>query len=213
MNSDDLETVVLVHGLGGSRLDMWRLARGLKRAGFHVVNWSYSSVRTTIDTHARRLAEKIRDLQESESVGTIHLVGHSMGGIIIRAMLAQIPLNQTWTKLGRMVMLASPNRGSHVATHCAPWLGWLAPSLLQISDVKDSYVNCLPNSPQQARLEFGVIEATKDRVIRPECIQLDGQADFAQVDGQHGLLTWYPETIRLVETFLRHGKFTETMRN
>ena len=187
---------------------MWRLATQLRNAGFSVENWGYWSLRTRIETHALRLADKIRALEDCDSVEKIHLVGHSMGGIIIRAMLAQVPAGQLPTKLGRMIMLASPNRGSHVAGRIAPWAGWLAPSVGQLSDARESYVNRLPNSPLEARLEFGVIEASKDRVIHPECIQLEGQSDFARVVGHHGLLSWYPETIGLVETFLRNGKFT-----
>jgi esterase/lipase len=50
------DIVVLVHGLGGSRLDMWPLARQLRRRGYAVRNWGYRSVGQRIETHAARLA-------------------------------------------------------------------------------------------------------------------------------------------------------------
>ena len=200
--------VVLVHGLGGSRLDMKPMAKRLARLGFGVINWGYWSLGTRIETHSNRLAENLLALEKADSVKQIHLVGHSMGGIIIRAVLAQEQFRNRQSKLGRMVMLATPNRGSHMAKRLAPWLSWVAPSLKQLSDANESDVNRLPNSPLEVGLEFGVVEATKDRVIHPDCVQLDGQAGFARVVGHHGILTWYPETIGLVERFLTSGNFS-----
>jgi pimeloyl-ACP methyl ester carboxylesterase len=209
MDSLQQETVVLVHGLAGSRLDMTLVARHLRKLGFHVVNWGYWSLNTNIQTHASRLSAKLNELEQADSVSRIHLVGHSMGGIVIRAMLAGYPTGEPLTKLSRVLMLASPNRGSHVATRLTPWLGWLTPSLSELSDKPESYVNQLPNSLKEHGLEFGVVEASKDRVIRPECVQLDGQSDFARVEGHHGVLTWYPETAQLIERFLLTGSFSK----
>jgi len=208
MSAHQSETVVLVHGLAGSRLDMITLASGLKRTGFTVENWGYWSLNTSIRTHAKRLAEKIQTLAAADSVDQIHLVGHSMGTIIIRAMLANHYREEWSRKLSRAILLAPPNRGSFVATSFTPWMGWLSPSLSELSDRPDSFVNQLPNSLKNRHLEFGIIEASKDRVIRPECVQLDGQADFARIEGHHGILTWYPQTRELVTQFLLSGKFT-----
>ena len=207
MGDHQSETVVLVHGLAGSRLDMVLLARGLKRTGFSVKNWGYWSLNTSIKTHAERLAEMIRELAASDSIKRIHLVGHSMGSIIIRATLANHFRDEWNLKLARAVLLAPPNRGSFIATTFTPWMGWLTPSLDELSDRPDSFVNRLPNSLKMRGVEFGVIEASKDRVIRPDCVQLEGQADFACVEGHHGILTWYPKTLQLVEQFLRAGNF------
>ena len=207
MSAHQSEAVVLVHGLAGSRLDLLPVAMGLRRAGFTVESWGYWSLNTSIRTHAKRLADKIQTIWESDSIERIHLVGHSMGGIIIRAMLADDFRDEWASKLTRAIMLAPPNRGSYIATRFAPWLGWLTPSLAELSDRPDSFVNRLPNSLKVRRLEFGVIEASKDRVIRPDCVQLDGQADFARIVGHHGILGWYPQTRRLVEQFLLSGRF------
>ncbi len=209
MSDYQSETVILVHGLAGSRLDMLPLAVGLKRSGFSVENWGYWSLNTSIETHAERLGEAVQTIAARDSVQRIHLVGHSMGGIIIRAMLANNFRDNWANKLTRAILLAPPNRGSFVATRLLPWLGWLTPSLGELSDCSDSFVNRLSNSLQIRQLEFGVIEASKDRVIRPECVQLDGQADFARIDGHHGILTWYPQTRQLVEQFLTSGKFVD----
>ena len=198
------DTVVLIHGLGGNRFDMWPIARRLKRHGFNIRNWGYRSVGNRIETHAERLAADLKELDRNVE-GRIHLVTHSMGGIILRAVLAE----HDFENIGRIVMLAPPHRGSHVAKFLAKRVGWLTPSLKQLSDAENSFVNQLPNSFQQKRIEFAIIESTKDRVIKQGNVQLDGASDYAQVDGHHGVLTWYSRTLELVESFVLQGEFQQ----
>ena len=200
---DPNDIVVLVHGLAGSRLDMWPLGRRLKRRGYAVRNWTYRTIGQRIETHAERLAEDLLATAGDMPAGKIHLVTHSMGGIIARKMFA----NHEIDKLGRVLMLAPPHRGSHAARKLAPYVGWLTPSLKQLSDAEDSFVNQLPNSFQSADIEFGIVEATKDRVIEQGAVLLDGYRDYARVKGHHGVLAWYPQTIQLAENFLVHGSF------
>ncbi len=197
------ETVVLVHGFCGSPLDMWPIARRLRRIGYGVVNWGYQSIGTRIESRADRLAQKLLTL-DGRVPTKFHLVTHSLGGIIARAALA----NARFEKLGRVVMLAPPHRGSHIARKCSPYFAWLAPSLRQLSDDPDSYVNHLENSLLEHSIDFGIVESAKDRVIAKGCVHLEGCRDFAVVDGHHAILTWYRQTIRLVENFLTRGQFS-----
>ena len=197
------EIVVLVHGLGGSRIQMWPIARRLKRLGYEVRNWGYRSLGNRVETHAKRLGMELTTLDSQVSGSKIHLVTHSMGGIIARTMFADFEFQN----LGRVVMLAPPHRGSHVARKLTPYIGWLTPSLSQLSDSLDSFVNQLPNTLTQKGIEFGIVESTKDRVISQGGVHLEGYRDYANVAGHHGVLTWYRDTIRLVEDFLAQGKF------
>jgi hypothetical protein len=126
-----------------------------------------------------------------------------MGGIIARKVL----LEHEFDRLGRFVMLAPPNQGSFVARHLSPYLNWLAPTLSELSDAPDSYVNQLGNPLLHKNLELGIIEAARDRVIAPGRVLLEGYKDLAQVDGHHGILSWYPQTMQLVCNFLSFGRF------
>lgn len=116
-------------------------------------------------------------------------------------------MNFEFENLGRVVMLAPPHRGSHAARKLTPFIGWLTPSLGQLSDAADSFVNQLPNTLQEKGIEFGIVESTKDRVIAQGGVHLDGYHDYARVNGHHGILSWYPKTISLVEDFLTRGEF------
>ncbi|MFT5303359.1 MAG: triacylglycerol lipase [Mariniblastus sp.] len=198
------DTVILIHGLGGSRIDMWPIARRLKRLGYNVRCWSYRSLGNRVETHAQRLGTDLSELDHQISNGQFHLVTHSMGGIIARTMFAQ----WEFENLGRMVMLAPPNQGSHTARKLAPFIGWLTPSLEQLSDSSDSFVNQLPNTLMQRGIEFGIVESTKDRVIVQGGVHLEGFQDYARVAGHHGVLTWYADTIRYVVDFLSQGEFS-----
>ena len=197
------EIVVLLHGLGGTRLDMWRMAGRLKRRGFNVKNFGYRSFGNRIETHAERLGAFLKKLHQQHSGTTIHLVTHSMGGIITRTMLTEY----NFDCLGRVVMIAPPHKGSHAARKLHRYFGWLTPSLRQLSDVEDSFVNQLPNSLCEKDIEFAIIELTKDRVIEQGRVLLDGCCDYARVDAHHGIAPSYDETITLVEDFLVKGKF------
>src|SRR5947209_6234253 len=125
---DDL--VVLVHGLAAHRLMMHLLAQSLQEVFTGVVNWGYPSLFSPIEQHGQALAELLRRLDGDGGHDRIHLVAHSMGGIIGRLALAQY----TPRHFGRFVMIAPPNHGSHVARHLAPYLGRLCPPLVQLAD-------------------------------------------------------------------------------
>ena len=197
------DIVFLVHGLGGSRIDMWPLARRLRRSGFAVKNWSYRTLGNRIETHANRLGNDLVAIDNEPEDRKIHIVTHSMGGIITRSMLADFDIQN----LDRIVMLVPPNQGSHVARKVVRYFGWLTPSLQQLSDAPNSFVNQLPNTLQQQGIEFGIIESTKDRVIAQGGVHLDGYRDYVRLDIHHGVIQWYFQTIQLVENFLHEGRF------
>lgn len=202
------ELVLLIHGLGGSRLDMWPMQRHLQRAGFRAINWNYRSIGNAVETHAQRLKNSIDEFNDDPAIDSIHIAGHSMGGIITRTMLSNLPSEAlTVSKLQRVVMLASPQRGSHAARRLEPWVGWMSPALGQLSDEPESFVNQLANPFQKHGIEFATIEASKDRVVDSSSVQLEGQADFARMIGHHGYMPWYRDAMQLVESFLIHGRF------
>lgn len=101
-------TVILVHGLWMTGLELRWLGRQLEASGFTVRYCRYRSWRGTL----RDAAVELRRLVEQQGSGTIHLLGHSLGGIVIAKMLEDgDPLN-----LGRIVLLGSPQQGSALAT-------------------------------------------------------------------------------------------------
>lgn len=105
------EAVVYVHGLWMTGLEMGLLAHRLSRQGFAVHRFRYSSILATPETNAARLDAYLRTLDAD----VIHLVGHSLGGLVIMHLFHQFPLQRP----GRVVMLGTPVSGSGVAAALA----------------------------------------------------------------------------------------------
>jgi pimeloyl-ACP methyl ester carboxylesterase len=89
---------------------MRKFARHLEGLGYKVRNLDYPSTRLPIEKIAERIELEIEDAAESTD-GNVHLIGHSMGGLIIRAVLK----NYRPSNLGRVIMIGTPNKGSQVA--------------------------------------------------------------------------------------------------
>ncbi|MBD5800694.1 Alpha/beta hydrolase family protein [Azoarcus sp. Aa7] len=102
------ETVVLVHGLWMHGLVFGLLRRRLERSGFLTHAWSYPSVRQGLAANADALSRFLADLRADP----IHLVGHSLGGIVIANALARHPD----PRVRRCVLMGPPWTASRSAT-------------------------------------------------------------------------------------------------
>ncbi len=194
------DTVVLIHGLGAHRIVMQPLAQRLQKKFSRVINWGYRSLWDRIENHAQQFEQMLRKLDEEQTVGKLHIVSHSMGGIITRTVLSKyVPKH-----LGRVVMMAPPNQGSHVAKHLAPWLGKLCPPLWQLSSEAGSYVTQLR---PLSGVAFGVLAAQKDFLVHLESTHLPTEADHLILPGIHSSICWRNETAEQVTHFLHNGMF------
>lgn len=192
------EAVVLVHGLAAVRLVMWPIGKRLRKCGYEVKNHGYFSISKTIPHHATRLGEILDGFEQDPSIEKFHLVTHSMGCIIGRHLLRQ----KRFEKLGRWVMLAPPNRGSHAARIMSPYLGRFCTPLTQLSDAPDSFVNQVKDFRDTNDVEFAIVEAAYDRVIASSSVPLEGQSEYVVVKSNHGPLPWHADAIKFVQQFL-----------
>ena len=86
---------------------MHLLAWHLRRAGFGVHIFSYQTVRWDLKQSAASLQQFIQSLNPA----TLHLVGYSMGGLVLRVLFDLYP-NQP---PGRIVTLGTPHMGAVIA--------------------------------------------------------------------------------------------------
>ena len=106
--AQDRETVVLIHGLWMHGVTMEPMRRRLeKKFGYTVAAYSYPSVARGLDANVEQLIGFLSGLAGS----TIHLVGHSLGGVLALRALAHMPDAAP----GRVVCLGSPLVGSGAA--------------------------------------------------------------------------------------------------
>lgn len=99
------ERVVLLHGLSRTSRSMAAMAAALQGEGYAVLNWDYPGRRhgfPDLVERFRRLCETLAGPQRT------HFIGHSLGGLIIRAGLCRpVPF-----PLGRILLLGTPGRGA-----------------------------------------------------------------------------------------------------
>lgn len=101
---------LFVHGMGRSPLSGWRLLRQLKRAGIKPMSFGYSVSFESFEKIKRRLISKIQDTAKR---GDYILIGHSLGGVLLRAALAE--LSRATRQPRHVFLLGSPVQASRLA--------------------------------------------------------------------------------------------------
>ena len=101
-------SVVYVHGMWMPGEEMLFVKHHLEtKHGFTGGLFRYPSVRGTLDENAELLAEFVAEQEAAE----VHIIGHSLGGVLALRMFAINPD----AKPGRVVCLGSPLSGSRAA--------------------------------------------------------------------------------------------------
>lgn len=85
LSGSEQETVVLLHRLGRSTRAMAYLQHRLERAGYETFNIGYPSTRLPAEEILWLLKDKIHACCASRK--QVHFVGHSLGGVMVRALL------------------------------------------------------------------------------------------------------------------------------
>ena len=194
------ECVSLVHGFFAKSLMMTVLGHRLDRRGYLSRPWGYSNMRRSILEHAEAFSHELARLDADLAVGKIHLVTHSMGGIIARAALERFRPR----KLGRFVMLAPPNRGSFVATATVGILGGLFKPVAELTTAPDSLVNSLG---MPTGVDVGVIAASRDALVSQDSTRPDVPHDHVTIPCLHSSLLFRRDAADLVAAFLATGEF------
>jgi pimeloyl-ACP methyl ester carboxylesterase len=101
-------------------LEMRLLRSRLAQCGFQTAQFRYRSLILPPEKNAVHLNEFLRGLEAD----VIHLIAHSLGGIVVTHLFEQFPIQRP----GRVVMLGTPLKGS--ATAHAYYRFWPTRSLL-----------------------------------------------------------------------------------
>lgn len=193
---------------------MRKLAAFLKKKYFRVHSIDYPSTRMGLEQLREYIWEAYFEGVQWD--GTVHLVGYSMGGLIIRALLHhyQIP------NLGRVVQLAPPNHGSEVADvlkNFWPYKKLYGPAGQQLTTDQAAIRHLFG----EVYYELGVIagdlslDPISSRFIRGnddgkvsiESTKLEGMKDHIVVKASHTLFPHSREVQEQTLSFLRDGCF------
>jgi pimeloyl-ACP methyl ester carboxylesterase len=205
-------TVILVHGLWTPAAVFALHSHWLKRHAYRTRRFGYPSVRATLTQNAQALKTFVAATTASE----IHLVGHSMGGLIILDLLAQAPD----PRLRRAVFLGTPSLDSHCARRLARMAGM--PTLLGRSIMewlsRPTATSVLP----QSSIPIGVLAGTRsvglgrivpslpqpnDGVVSVAETRLPGAADFITLPVAHSEMLASRACAAQIVSFLETGRF------
>ena len=208
------ETVVLFHGLARTDRSMRPLEQRLEAAGFRVENLRYPSTDHEPEVLVEAIAERLEACCAEAS--RLHFVTHSLGGILLRAHLAE----RRPGNLGRVVMLAPPNQGSELvdALQGAGLFEWIfGPTAAQLGTGEGSLPNRLPPPDYEVGVIAGsrsvnpagslVIEGENDGTVAVEHTKLPGMADFLVVPHSHTFIMRSETVAEQAVHFLRRGRF------
>ena len=205
------QAAVLVHGLWMTGLEMVPLAWRLRRCGFTTHTFRYPSVRRSPRENAAALDAFLKTLPEP----VIHLVAHSLGGIVVLHLFHVFPHQ----KPGRVVMLGTPLKGSAAAGRLArtPWgRAILGRSVEQ---------GLLGGAPRwHGARDLGIIAGTRPlgvgalvalgRLPRPNdgtvelaATRCDGASEHLVMRHSHFGMLYARDVTDAVCRFLHHGRF------
>jgi pimeloyl-ACP methyl ester carboxylesterase len=214
---DAEETVVLVHGLGRTPASMLILQERLADAGFRVVNFGYPSRSEPLEALTDSLRSAVAHCC-SDGNGHLHFVTHSMGGVLVRLLLA----GRAEPFEGRVVMLSPPNQGSEIVDEFSdsPLLrALLGPAGVRLGTDSMGIASELPP------VDFSLGIITGDRSINPigswlipgpddgkvavENARVEGADDFLVIPATHTFIMNRADVAELVVHFLRYGAFED----
>lgn len=217
--SDDAkDCTILLHGLARTSASMDDMQEQLIEAGFAVAKIGYPSRKKPIEVLAGPAIEQGLARCRAQTTGKIHVVTHSMGGILFRQYVSK----NSAAAFARTVMLAPPNKGSEAvdALRNVPGFLWLnGPAGLQMgTDERSVPLKLGPASSDVAivagTFSINIVLSTylpnpDDGKVSVESTRLEGMCAHLQMDVSHPFIMKDDAVIKEVISYLNTGRFLD----
>ncbi len=215
-NSEVIESVVLLHGMGRSSRSMDKIANSLKCSGYNVINISYPSTKKPITVLITDFIKPQLDKLKKISDSKIHFVAHSLGGILVRLLLQTEKLPHG----SRIIMLSPPNHGSEIVDRYKnTW--WYKRINGSAGQELGTTASSLPNQLRALNYSIGVITGKKsyepwfsrlmlgddDGKVSVKSAMLDEMDDFLVVECGHTFIMQNRDVINHIKQFIICGCF------
>jgi hypothetical protein len=211
------EGVVFLHGISRSFRSFIKMQQAVEAAGIATRNIGYPSRHKTLSALVDDIHPAIAPFVEANE-GCTHFVCHSMGGLLARAYLSRYRPS----RLGRVVMLGTPNGGSEIADRLKNWLPYrlyFGPAGQQLVTVRDGVTEAmLPAVDYPVGIIAGdrtldpiasrfMLPGLNDGRVTVARTRLDGMTDHLVIHASHALIIRNREAIDQTIAFLRDGRF------
>jgi uncharacterized alpha/beta hydrolase family protein len=211
---DKTDLVILLHGINKSGSCLNSLENFIKINGFSVLNITYPSTKYPIE----ELVDILHKLINSEfyNYKTISFVGFSMGGLVIRAYLNKYKL----LKLGKVVMVGTPNNGSEVADFFKDnklYKKLFGPAGRQLTTDKQNHETLFGKINYECGIIAGDLPldfcyplmkgGISDGKVKVTSTKLDNMKDHIVINVTHWYMPKSKQVWKQIVYFLKHSKF------
>jgi esterase/lipase len=214
------EYVIMLHGIARSKSHMQELADYLSNQNYDVINIDYPSTDHNLEGLTKILKKEISaKIKEDKKV---NFVGYSMGGLMVRIILNE----QDYKNMGRVVQLATPNKGSEVSDFLED--NWLykkiyGPAGTQLTtdqrqikhlleDKIDYELGIIAGNFTIDPISSTIIDGDDDGKVSIESTKLKGMKDHVIVSASH---TFFPSNEIVKQqtlNFLKNGQFKHVVK-
>jgi pimeloyl-ACP methyl ester carboxylesterase len=219
-SGDALDGVVLLHGISRTALSFRKMQIALEATGFATLNIDYPSRYHALEALAEHIHPAVTRLAAAIE-GQLHFVGHSMGGLLTRVYIAKYRPQ----RLGRVVMLGTPNGGSEIADRLKnflPYRAFFGPAGQQLGTERDTAVAAMfPPVDYPVGIIAGnrsidpvasiFLPKPHDGRVSVENTKLDGMVDHVAIRAAHPFLMRHDVAIEQTMAFLREGRFSTSL--
>jgi pimeloyl-ACP methyl ester carboxylesterase len=206
------EVIVIVHGLGNNANTMRSITKYLNENSLPTIAITYPSTEARLEECAGYLNEV---LQSMDQVERFHLVGFSMGGLVIRSWLK----HHDDPRLDRIVFIGSPHYGAELADRLLTsqaFTSLLGPGAMQLRSDSDAGSGALPVPNQEFAVIAGaagttmgmnpLIPGDDDGMVSLASAKLAGASDHVVVRNLHALLPFDKRVHAAARRFIETGK-------
>jgi pimeloyl-ACP methyl ester carboxylesterase len=208
--------VVLLHGISRTARSFRKMQTALEGRGFVTLNQDYASRRKALEALAEDIHPAIQRFADGVD-GSVHFVGHSVGGLLARVYIARYQPK----RLGRVVMLGTPNSGSEIADRLknfGAYRAFFGPAGQQLgtqrSAVDDAMlppvnypVGIIAGNRSIYPVAGTMLPKPHDGRVSVANTKLEGMADHVVVAASHPWLVRNAVAVEQTIAFLRDGRF------
>ncbi|MCT4621902.1 MAG: alpha/beta fold hydrolase [Marinisporobacter sp.] len=209
--------VVLVHGYNKNSNDMKVLKKNLEKMGYEGISvdlpLTYEEIEYAAFVLEGIIHEIIKDLKHNEK---INIVGHSTGGLVIRYLLST---SKYINKINKCVLVATPNNGSELADIAGKMSKTFINIFKTLKSLQSEEVKAL-KLENSHEIEIGAIAGNRsnsllgnlltdenDGRVTVKSVKFSGLKDFVVLPYGHKEIHYKWKTARLIDTFIKTGKF------